>query len=124
MIFHQSTWALRKNRQYTTLIRMELLFVYGTLKDPKIQEEVIGSSKEMVSDSLDGYTTVRKKIVDGVYPVLIPDPTSSVIGKVISVKKDELSRIDEYETKVYERKQVVLKSGRQAWVYGRFSRVL
>lgn len=36
---------------------------------------------------------------------------------VITVTGEELERIDAYETEPYKRSEVVLESGKRAWVY-------
>jgi gamma-glutamylcyclotransferase (GGCT)/AIG2-like uncharacterized protein YtfP len=96
---------------------MEQLFVYGTLKDPYIQKKVFGKVVPGVSDSLEGYAFSEIKIVDETYPILVKKTGSVIEGLVISVTQEELKLIDAYETKAYQRKKVVLKSGRGAWVY-------
>lgn len=47
------------------------------------------------------------------YPIIEHGP-SSVEGLAVSVTQKELKIIDEYETKAYKRKKVVLKSGKTA----------
>lgn len=95
----------------------ELLFVYGTLKESSVQKEVIGRTLEGIVDVLEGYKKSKTKINNKTYPIIAPDPNSSVKGLVISITPEELELIDEYETKVYKRKKVVLQSGKMVWVY-------
>lgn len=95
----------------------ELLFVYGTLKDSEVQKEVIGRTVKAIPDILEGYKKSKVKINGNTYPILVPDSNNSIEGLVISLAPKELKLIDEYETKAYKRKKVILKSGKRAWVY-------
>lgn len=95
----------------------ELLFVYGTLKDPGAQKKVIGRVVEVFPDILEGYKKSQVKIHGKNYPIAIPNSTSSIKGLVLSVTPDELKIIDEYETDAYQRRKVILKRGKSAWVY-------
>ena len=96
---------------------MERLFVYGTLRDPKILKSVIGRGAENSPDILDGFRKVTITIFSEKYPVIIPSEESSVDGDVIDVSEDEFLMIDQHETKSYTKKKVKLKSGTIAWVY-------
>ncbi|MBI2543157.1 MAG: gamma-glutamylcyclotransferase [Candidatus Aenigmarchaeota archaeon] len=93
------------------------LFVYGTLKSPKIQKSVFGRITKGRPDVLEGYKKSKIMIDKKRYPILIPNKRSLVKGLVISVTPDELKTIDKYETDSYKRTQIVLKSGKIAWVY-------
>ena len=96
---------------------MEQLFVYGTLKDPRIQEKVIGRTIKGSHDILEGYKISKINIKGKLYPIIVPQITSSIPGLIISVTDNELRSIDKYETNIYTRKKILLKSGRTAWVY-------
>ncbi len=50
---------------------MEKLFVYGTLKKPKVQKFVFGRIAKSYSDILLDYTRSKIKI-DKVYPIILP----------------------------------------------------
>ena len=93
------------------------LFVYGTLTDPEIRKKVIGKTVDGVRDELEGYRKSTIIIHDHSYPDIIKVPSDSVEGLVIPVTPDELELIDNYETDWYNRIEVVLKSGKHAWVY-------
>ena len=95
----------------------EELFVYGTLKLPEIQREIIGREVELHSDTLMGYKTEPVMIDQTEYRVLVPDQGSEVEGALISITKDELTRIDRYEPEDYKRISVTVNSGKTAWVY-------
>ncbi len=96
---------------------MTLLFVYGTLKEKKVQQEVLGRIAESFSDTLSGYTLVTIKIKDKTYPQAVPQKNSKIKGLVLSIAPEELKKLDQYETKAYQRKKVILESGKEAWVY-------
>lgn len=95
----------------------ELLFVYGTLKNPAIQKAVFGRTDKGDSDLLEGYKKSGFKVGSLTFPVIVTDPSSFVFGMVISVTTEELALIDRYETDAYKRIKVILKSGKSAWVY-------
>ncbi len=93
------------------------LFIYGTLADPEVQQNVLGRVTESAPDILRGYRKSEIEIGGEKYPLIIPDETEKVKGLVIEVTKDELAKIDEYETNAYKRVQVSLESGMSAWAY-------
>ncbi len=95
----------------------EQLFVYGTLKNPKIQKEVIGKVIRGTTDVLIGYEK-KEILIDGeIYPVIVENNISSVKGLVIIVTKKELKRIDKYEGINYKRKNAILRNGNSVWAY-------
>ncbi len=95
----------------------DLLFVYGTLRDPEVQRRIIGRELAGEPDTLEDYTTVQITIEDGVYPVLVKALKENVNGLVLKVLQTDFSALDEYEGSAYERVKVQLKSGREVWVY-------
>jgi len=95
----------------------ERLFVYGTLKNARIQKVVFGRSEPGEPDELVGFSLSSLKMGSLTCPVVVSDPSSSVMGIVISVTPEELRRIDRYETEAYMRVRVTLKSGINTWVY-------
>ncbi|HZS42715.1 MAG TPA: gamma-glutamylcyclotransferase family protein [Candidatus Paceibacterota bacterium] len=98
---------------------METIFAYGTLKDPKVQQEVIGREIEGAADHLDG--CIKSHFQHGdrkTYPVIIcPIEGHGVDGITFDVTPEELTKIDQYEEDFYKRQRVRLKSGREAWTY-------
>jgi gamma-glutamylcyclotransferase (GGCT)/AIG2-like uncharacterized protein YtfP len=94
-----------------------LLFVYGTLEDPNIQEKIFGKVIEGISDELDGYARSQIKIGEKKYWKIVKDKYSSVKGKLIEVTADELKLADSYETEAFHRERIVLKSRKKAWAY-------
>jgi len=96
---------------------MENLFVYGTLKDPKVQIMVFGRVEKGTPDTLDGYKKSKVVIDKKTYPIIVPSPKDSIKGLMLMVTSKELKQIDEYETIAYRRKKITLRSGKIAWVY-------
>ncbi len=96
---------------------MEILFVYGTLKYPKIQVKLLGREIDGLKDVLQSYKKTRIKIEGKFYTIIVKNKGSSVDGLLINVSKRELKILDEYEGSTYRRKKVVLKSKKKAWFY-------
>lgn len=97
----------------------QLLFVYGTLLDESTQAKVIGRSIGAVADVLPDFTKQTIEVHGQVYPCAVATKEHTIRGMTLEVSEDELQKIDEYETAAYERRQVVLASGKAAWVYTR-----
>ncbi|MBZ0275551.1 MAG: gamma-glutamylcyclotransferase [Anaerolineae bacterium] len=96
---------------------MELIFTYGTLQDPVIQQAILGHTMQGRADTLEGFRKSQLAFGREVYPIIVPDPTESVAGIVYEVTADELVMMDHYETSAYRRIRVTLKSGLESWVY-------
>lgn len=96
--------------------KMEQLFVYGTLSDPKVQEVVLGRQILVITDRLFDHV-LSFIVIEGTRYKIAQQGKGSVPGYVLEVSKNELELIDVYETTAYCRKQVTLESGRTAWVY-------
>ncbi len=96
---------------------MEQLFVYGTLKKASIQKEVLGKEIKGSPDILDNYTQSKVKIESKTHPIIIKKQSKYIKGLVLLVNKKELELIDKYETSVYRRRKVILKSKKIVWVY-------
>jgi gamma-glutamylcyclotransferase (GGCT)/AIG2-like uncharacterized protein YtfP len=95
----------------------ERLFVYGTLKDPLMQQSVFGRVEEGKPDTLIGYAISQIVLGGDTYPIIRPDFQSRVEGLLIDVSDYEFALIDRYEGDDYARTQVTLESGVRAWVY-------
>ncbi len=95
----------------------EELFIYGTLRLPEIQLLIIGRKVEQIPDILKNYKITNIFIKETEYMALIPAEESEINGAVITVTKDELERVDEYESEEYRRIKVTLESGKVTWVY-------
>lgn len=107
---------------------MIALFSYGTLQQPEVQLATYGRLLDGEPDALVGYRPE---------PVVIDDPrvvglsgkevhtiaresgnsADRLPGVVLLLTDAELEATDSYETSAYQRVQVMLESGRSAWVY-------
>ena len=98
--------------------RSEKVFVYGVLKNPEIQREVIGRNGEGVFEIVENYKLSKIKLEDWVFPIAVPKKGSSLEGLVLYVTPEELKLIDEYKGKSYKRSKVRTKLvWRYAWIY-------
>lgn len=106
----------------------ENLFSYGTLQNKSVQIENYGRTLEGQFDKLIGYTLSMIEITDAAvialsgaaYHPMVKHTgvlTDVVDGMVFEISADELKRTDEYEVDDYKRVQVILESGKRAWVY-------
>lgn len=106
----------------------EKLFSYGTLQNKSVQIENYGRTLEGRLDKLTGYTLSMIEITDAAvialsgaaYHPMVKHTgvlTDVVDGMVFEISADELKRTDEYEVDDYKRVQVMLESGKRAWVY-------
>lgn len=106
----------------------ENLFSYGTLQHKDVQIENYGRTLEGEADQLTGYALSMIEITD---PAVIAlsgasqhpmvkytgKSTDTVGGMVFEITAAELKRTDEYEVEDYKRVEVILASGKKAWVY-------
>lgn len=104
------------------------LFSYGTLRQENVQMASFGRLLEGTPDSLSGFATVMIRINDpevvaksgaAFHPMVLNtgNPDDEVHGTLFMITEAELQAADEYEVDDYKRIQVVLKSGKSAWVY-------
>ncbi len=94
------------------------LFAYGTLLEKEVQLGVFSRLLGGLSDSLSGYRISDFKVAD-LYPTLdhTKDNQDKIMGRVFALTPDELVKADAYEGEGYERKEIILESGKKAWVY-------
>lgn len=106
----------------------ELLFSYGTLRQPEVQRSTFGRELDGRPDAIVGYdldyVTITDPHVVAVsgsdrHPILRPSaaPDAHVDGTVFAISPAELVAADDYEVDSYRRISVPLRSGAQAWVY-------
>jgi gamma-glutamylcyclotransferase (GGCT)/AIG2-like uncharacterized protein YtfP len=105
----------------------QLLFSYGTLRQPEVQQAVFGRLLEGRGASIVGYAQEWLAISDPAvieasgsdrHPLLVPDPAAPpVAGTVFTLSPDDLLAADEYEVDDYERVLLPLDTGEEAWVY-------
>jgi gamma-glutamylcyclotransferase (GGCT)/AIG2-like uncharacterized protein YtfP len=104
------------------------LFSYGTLRQENVQMASFGRSLAGSLDALPGYASVMIEITDpGVvaasgekfHPMVVEtgNPKDEVPGTLFLITEAELAAADGYEVSDYKRIQVLLKSGKSAWVY-------
>lgn len=107
---------------------MPLLFSYGTLRDPAVQQANFGRLLDGREDALPGYRVELVEITDpdvlavsgqDQHPIVLPsgDLADQVPGTVFEVSDEELAAADLYEVDDYRRVLVELASGDHAWVY-------
>lgn len=105
-----------------------LLFSYGTLQDPRVQEANFGRRLDGSADALPGYARTLVEITDpeviaesGLthHPIVrsTADGAGRIDGTVFRITDAELRAADDYEVDDYHRILVKLESGREAWVY-------
>lgn len=94
-----------------------LVFAYGTLLIPAVQETVIGRRIAGKPDRLQGFRKTTLQDGSDSFPNMSPDPEGHVDGQIIEVSQDELNRIDMYEGDLYLRQKVTLESGTETWAY-------
>ncbi|ALG85049.1 gamma-glutamylcyclotransferase family protein [Gordonia phthalatica] len=106
---------------------MNVLFSYGTLMDPVVQEGVLGRRLSTIPDALPGFRVDTVTITDpavvalsgiDTHLILRPDPTAEPVpGARLELDDAGLAAADEYEVDDYRRVRAVLSSGVLAWVY-------
>jgi hypothetical protein len=106
----------------------ELLFSYGTLRQPEVQLATFGRELDGYIDAVIGYELHHLTITDPQviatsgsdrHPILRPSdrPHAHVDGIVFAITDAELVAADAYEVDDYRRISVPLRSGPYAWVY-------
>ncbi len=105
-----------------------LLFSYGTLCDPAVQQANFGRLLDGRDDQLPGYRGEMLEITDATviaisgkthHPVLqsTGSDAARVDGVVFEITDAELVKADRYEVDDYQRVLARLASGVHAWVY-------
>ena len=106
----------------------ELLFSYGTLRQPEVQRATFGREIDGRPDAIVGYDLAYVTITDprviatsgsDRHPILKPTDRAdaAVEGMVFAIGEADLAAADEYEVDDYRRITVPLRSGGEAWVY-------
>ena len=106
---------------------MPLLFSYGTLRDPAVQQRLFGRLLRGSADELPGYSCVSVEVADAGFALENGARQAMVRytgkthdrtpGMALDVTDSELATADAYEPVEYERVMTRLASGRAAWVY-------
>jgi len=94
------------------------LFTYGTLQETEVQLGVFSRPLVGFEDELCQYIISDKKIAD-LYPTLhhTGNDDDRIKGQVYTLSNQELQKADVYEGEAYERIQIQLGSGKNAWVF-------
>jgi gamma-glutamylcyclotransferase (GGCT)/AIG2-like uncharacterized protein YtfP len=105
----------------------ELLFSYGTLRQPEVQlatfgRELYGRPDAIVGYDLDYVTITDPHVIatsgSDRHPILKAGAaTATVEGTVFAISEAELAAADSHEVDEYVRVAVPLRSGQTAWVY-------
>lgn len=104
------------------------LFSYGTLQDKAVQLANFGRELSGSADAMLGYEQSWVEITDPEvlatsgkthHPILRPgnERSAPIAGMVFQITPEELAAADSYEVSDYQRVNVVLQSGIEAWVY-------
>jgi gamma-glutamylcyclotransferase (GGCT)/AIG2-like uncharacterized protein YtfP len=107
---------------------MVLLFSYGTLQQKNVQLANFGRELVGVKDILPGYiigeiTITNERVIKesgkDVHLILryTGKPSDKVRGTVFEISSEELLKADDYEVDDYQRKSVMMNSGRECWIY-------
>jgi hypothetical protein len=107
---------------------MPLLFSYGTLQQPAVQQSTFGRLLDGWADELLGFELGVFRIEDPAFvaasgkadhAIVRPtgNPADRVRGTVLEISDGELGSSDAYEPAGYIRIAAQLASGREAWVY-------
>jgi hypothetical protein len=106
----------------------EYLFSYGTLQKEKVQLDLFGKILPGSPDVLRGYTFSTIEITDETFlakgqgkfqkTLTISDYKNDMVeGTALELTNEELLIADKYEPGDYKRTNVVLDSGKKAWIY-------
>ncbi|WP_217184891.1 gamma-glutamylcyclotransferase family protein [Streptomyces sp. AC495_CC817] len=103
------------------------VFSYGTLRQPEVQRALYGREVPTDDDALVGFRLDWVRITDPQviatsgsdrHPILRRGAADdSVAGACLELTDADLAATDAYEVDDYARHEVVLASGRTAWVY-------
>lgn len=86
------------------------LFVYGTLKDPKIRKKLLHQEMPIQEATLHNYDVVKEIIqIEGkLFDTIMEDKGQHVHGLLLTVSELDLAVIDLFETEAY--KKIVVKT--------------
>ena len=94
------------------------IFTYGTLQENEVQLGVFSRPLVGFQDELQHYRLSDLKVANR-YPTLehTGSATDKITGKVYTLTPEELIKADTYEGEAYKRNEIILASGKKAWVY-------
>jgi hypothetical protein len=104
------------------------LFSYGTLQQKEVQLKLFGRELKMTKDILKGFQLAPTEITDEAFlktgaaknqriAIQTNHLEDFIEGSVLEIREDEMLRSDSYEPENYKRIEVVLESGKKAWIY-------
>lgn len=107
---------------------MPRLFSYGTLQHDAVQLATFGRRLTGSPDSIVGFTLTVFRVDDAAFVAksgkadhaivrFTGSDNDRVIGTVLEVTDEELTKSDSYEPSGYARVEATLASGGRAWVY-------
>ncbi|MEH6513721.1 MAG: DUF4286 family protein [Maribacter arcticus] len=94
------------------------MFTYGTLQEREVQLGVFSRPLTGFEDELPLYILSDTKVA-GLYPTVhhTGQKEDRIKGQVYTLSHQELQKADIYEGEAYERIQIQLASGKNAWAY-------
>jgi len=95
----------------------ENLFVYGTLRNRKLQISLLKRKIKQSADALMRYRRSRIDIGTKTYPLAVSSPKHFIHGSLLEITTKELKKLDHYEGRRYKRIRVKLRSNQRAWIY-------
>ena len=107
---------------------MPLLFSYGTLQEPEVQQSLFGRRLPGRPDELVGFELGVIEVEDPEFVATSGKARHAIVrftgrdehrvrGTALEVTDADLARADEYEPAGYVRVSTTLASGKPAWVY-------
>lgn len=96
------------------------LFSYGTLYQSGTQLSEFGQRffVEPELDYISGWDLVKVKINDGKYYVAVEGCKETVImGAIVHIPENLIEKVDEYETKAYQRISITTLCGNECQMY-------
>ena len=98
---------------------MDYLFVYGTLKDPKIRKQLTGKYFNSSQGLLKKYLLNNIDIDGVIYPIIeyTGKDEDIVAGEYFVIDEVDLKKFDVYEGAEYRRIKVTLDNLLETWIY-------
>lgn len=104
------------------------LFSYGTLQKDAVQLELFGRLLNGAKDVLEGYKLASIEITDEAFlakgaakyqltALSSKNDADFIEGTIFAISAEELRAADQYEPDNYQRVEIILRSGRKAWIY-------
>lgn len=104
-------------------LHTDVVFVYETLRDPRIRYKALHHLKDASPGSIVGYREVSVNTKEGAnYHTIIPFVKSAVAGNFFEVSNEELRDLDGWESQYHRHKVLVYPTDQnggplKAWTY-------